>query len=151
MCVACSTPLPVGSRFCPRCGAQQPVGAASDAGGGTLLPGPPPSPGYEAPPTAYAPPGYPATPGGYAVAPPAGTNGFAIASFVLSFFFCLYGIGAILAVVFGHIARSQIRRTGQQGAGLALAGMIIGYVGIGLWVLFVVLAIAAGDDTNTGY
>jgi amino acid transporter len=141
----------VGSRFCPRCGAQQPVGAASDAGGGTLLPGSPPSPTYSPPPDAYAPPGY-GTVGGYPVPPPpTGTNGFAIASFVLSFFFCLYGIGAILAVVFGHIARSQIRRTGQQGAGLALAGLIIGYVGIGLWVLFIVLAIAAGDDTNTGY
>ncbi len=42
---------------------------------------------------------------------------------------------AIVAVVTGHIARGQIRRTGEQGAGLALAGLILGYVHLALIAL----------------
>ena len=36
--------------------------------------------------------------------------------------------GALIAVVAGHIARGQIRRTGESGKGLALAALVIGYV-----------------------
>jgi hypothetical protein len=57
-----------------------------------------------------------------------GTDGLAIASLVLGIVW-LGGIGSILAVVFGHIARRRIRRTGQSGRGLALAGLILGYIG----------------------
>jgi hypothetical protein len=61
-----------------------------------------------------------------------GTNGFAIASLVLG----LLG-GNLLAVIFGHVARSQIRRTGESGDGLALAGLILGYVELGALVIVV--------------
>lgn len=47
---------------------------------------------------------------------------------------------AIAAVICGHIARGQIRRTGEDGDGLALAGLLIGYAGLALAVL-VVLAL----------
>jgi hypothetical protein len=57
------------------------------------------------------------------------TNGFAIASLVLGIVW-LAGVGSILAVVFGAVARRQNKRTGQHGDGLALAGMILGAVGI---------------------
>jgi uncharacterized protein DUF4190 len=45
--------------------------------------------------------------------------------------FCLT---AILAVVFGHIAISAIRRSegAERGRGQALAGLILGYMGIAL-------------------
>jgi hypothetical protein len=156
MCVACSTPLPAGSLFCPRCGARQPETSPA-APDGSLLPTPPPPPAaFAPPPGAYAPPGTQPALGsyGYAAPPaqaPTGTNGFAIASFVLSFFFCFYAVPSILAVIFGHVARGQIRRTGQQGGGLALAGLIIGYVGIALMALLLVLVIAAGDDVDSGH
>lgn len=48
------------------------------------------------------------------------------------------------AVVTGHIARSQISRTGQSGSGLALAGIITGYVVVGFCVLFTVIAFIIG-------
>src|SRR5665647_2840580 len=51
-----------------------------------------------------------------------GMNAFAMASLVLG----LTG-GSIIAVVFGHIARSQIRRTKETGGGLAIAGLVLGY------------------------
>lgn len=54
-----------------------------------------------------------------------GTNGLAIASMVLG----LVG-GSVLAVVFGHVARSQIRSTREDGDGLAVAGLVLGYLGL---------------------
>jgi hypothetical protein len=45
------------------------------------------------------------------------------------------------AIVTGHIARGQIRRTGEAGGGLALAGLIIGYVYVGFLVVFIAILI----------
>jgi hypothetical protein len=46
---------------------------------------------------------------------------------------------AIAAIVCGHLARRKIRRTGERGRGLATAGLILGYIGVGL--LAVTLAV----------
>ena len=57
-------------------------------------------------------------------------------------------VGSIVAVVTGHIARSQIRRTGEEGAGMALAGLILGYVHLAVaaivLVILVIVLIVAG-------
>ncbi|WP_409048285.1 DUF4190 domain-containing protein [Microbacterium sp. HA-8] len=45
-------------------------------------------------------------------------------------------IGSVVGIVLGHVARSQIRRTGESGAGLALAAIIIGWIGVGIIVIF---------------
>jgi|GEM_PF-337034 len=45
------------------------------------------------------------------------------------------GFGAIAAVITGHISLAQIKKSGESGRGLALTGMILGYVGVGLWIL----------------
>ena len=50
-------------------------------------------------------------------------------------------IGAIVAIVTGHMARRQIRRTGEDGAGLALAGLILGYVHLALFALLVLIVL----------
>jgi hypothetical protein len=42
---------------------------------------------------------------------------------------------APLGIVFGHVARRQISRSGEQGSGLATAGLILGYVFTALAVL----------------
>jgi hypothetical protein len=59
------------------------------------------------------------------------TNGLAVASLVLSIVW-ISGLGSLLGIIFGFVARSHIKRhPGQQkGSGLALAGIIIGFVGI---------------------
>jgi hypothetical protein len=59
------------------------------------------------------------------------TNTFAIVSLVTG----VLGM-SVLAIVFGHIARSQIRRTGENGNGLALAGLILGYVALVVLIAF---------------
>ncbi len=98
----------------------------------------------------YMPPGdagygYPAVgaPYGYVTEPK--TNGLAIASLVCSFFFWLYGIGAVLSIVFGFVARSQIKRSAgmQRGGGMALAGIIIGFAGIVLGVILIIVIVVA--------
>jgi hypothetical protein len=84
----------------------------------------------------------------YGYTPPRGTNGLAIASLVTSLVWAC-GISSIAAIVCGHIARSQIKRTGEQGAGMALAGLIIGYLGVAVVVgYFVVVAIVLANDPN---
>jgi hypothetical protein len=47
----------------------------------------------------------------------------------------LWGIGSILGVIFGHIALRQIASTGEQGRGLAIAGLVLGYVGLATLIL----------------
>ena len=64
----------------------------------------------------------------YAVGPK--TNTLAIVSLVLS----IIGI-SIGGVIAGHIALKQIKERGEAGHGLALAGLIIGYVGCLGWIL----------------
>src|SRR5687768_6760453 len=60
------------------------------------------------------------------------TDGLAIASliFSISSFVVLPLIGSIVGVVCGHMARSRLRHSTDEGHGLALAGVIIGWVGI---------------------
>lgn len=53
----------------------------------------------------------------------------------------LPGLGAILAVIFGHVARRQIRTTGQRGNGFATAGLILGYIGIGFAAIFAIILV----------
>jgi hypothetical protein len=69
----------------------------------------------------------------------------AIASLILSISgFILLGIvGSILGVVFGHIAQGQIKRAvpPEEGQGLASAGIIVGYIGIGLNLLILLAAL----------
>ncbi len=106
------------------------------------VPSPAPS-GFEAapPPPAAAPPPSPS----YAAAPPpaapgaAGkvTNTMAIITLIagiggLTF---LPFVGSIVAVITGPMADKQIRNTGEDGAQLAKVGKILGWVGLGLWVL----------------
>lgn len=84
----------------------------------------------------------------YTGAPTAGgrTNVLAIVALVLAFVVPLGGI------ICGHISLSQIKRTGEQGHGLALAGTILGYVfTIGYILLFVGLIAISIAAANAGY
>ncbi len=67
-------------------------------------------------------------------------NGLAIAS-VLAAVLWFAGIGAVLALVFGYRARSQIKDSAgsQTGSGLATAGIILGWIGIAIGVTLIIL------------
>ncbi len=69
------------------------------------------------------------------VPPPGRTSGLGIASMVLGILW-LFWIGSILAVIFGHVALSQIRKDPSiQGRGMAIAGLVLGWVGVGVLLI----------------
>jgi hypothetical protein len=114
------------------------------------------APPYGQTPPVYAPPpGYPQSygqpPPQYGQPPPYGpqygpqyggypvhrpTNGLAIASMVLGIVW-IYWVGSVLALVFGYIARGQIRRSGHNGDGMAIAGIVLGWVGVATFAVFI--------------
>jgi hypothetical protein len=74
------------------------------------------------------------------------TNALAIAALICGAAQFLTGITFIPAIVLGHIARRQIRRTREQGDGMALAGLILGYIGgiLFIIILFIVISVWIG-------
>lgn len=106
--------------------------------------GPPPGPPspYGPPPGFGAPPGYGAPyPGGYYNPGQAQrTNVLAISSLVASLLGLLFWPLALVGAVLGVVAISQIKRTGEAGHGMAVAGTAVGGAAV---VLSFVLAIAA--------
>lgn len=114
---------------------------------GAALPGA--APAYQ-PPPGYGggyPPPYPGYPP-YGYPPPRTTNGMAIASLVCSLSGFLTFLSAPVGAILGHIARKQIRERGEEGDGMALAGIIVGWIitglgvlGCGAYVLFIVVLI----------
>ena len=61
-------------------------------------------------------------------------------------------------IVCGHIALSQIKRTGEGGRGLAIAALIIGYAFTAFWIIYfvviiviIVAAAASGSSSSSGY
>ena len=84
------------------------------------------------------------------VAPPK-NNALAIASLVCGVAqVMLWPLATIPAVVLGHVARHQIRRTGEQGAGLAMAGLVLGWIGVGFAVLAILGLVAMVAVTSSG-
>src|SRR2546427_102170 len=114
LCSVCGNPVSDGERFCRVCGTQ--VSAASFA---------PPSPAV-----AVA-----------ATGPPA-TSGKAIASLVCGISFLLLP-AAIVAIIFGHLSLSEIRKSAGRlkGEGIAIAGLVLGYLGV-LAIPFVLIIAA---------
>jgi hypothetical protein len=70
------------------------------------------------------------------------TNGLAVASLVLGILW-IYWIGSILALIFGYNAKGQIDRSNgmQSGRGLAVAGIVLGWVGVGTLALVLIVAL----------
>jgi hypothetical protein len=76
------------------------------------------------------------------------TSGMAIASLVLGILW-IYWLGSILALVFGYLAKREIRESNEpiEGSGLATAGIVLGWVGIGtLTVVIGLIVLAAMFD-----
>jgi hypothetical protein len=93
-------------------------------------------PGY-GPPVGYAPPPQYGRP----------TNTMAILALVMAFVFAPVGL------ILGIIARKQIARTGEDGDGLALAGIIVGGVITAFFAVMIVFMIIAfaGMSSYTTY
>jgi type II secretory pathway pseudopilin PulG len=86
------------------------------------------------------------TPGGQmpAAALPQETSGKAIASLVFGLFIFAFPL-SILAVIFGHLSLSEIRKSAGRlkGQGMAIAGLVLGYAGLAAIPLLLILAAIA--------
>ncbi|NUO55278.1 MAG: DUF4190 domain-containing protein [Hamadaea sp.] len=115
----------------------------------------PTSPEVQPPTTGYVvPPGY-AAPYPMQYAPVRKTNGLAIAALVTSIvaFSLCYPL-TIVGAILGHVARRRIRETGEDGDGLALAGIVVGWIGFALTVAaaaLIVFLIANDFFDEPGY
>jgi hypothetical protein len=83
--------------------------------------------------------------------PPATTNSLARASLVLGVaeFFTM-GLTAIPAIICGHMAKREMRQTGQRGDGLATSGLVLGYMAIIFWGILIALSVVSAVMTTTG-
>ena len=118
-CTACGNQVQdANASFCPRCGAQLPPAGAPIPASTNL-----PFAGTTAVPT---------------------TSGLAIVSLLCGILFFIFP-SAVAAIIFGHISRSDIRRSGgrKTGAGMALAGLILGYVGVAIIPIILIVAAIA--------
>ncbi|MEY2695221.1 MAG: hypothetical protein RLZZ72_477 [Actinomycetota bacterium] len=60
---------------------------------------------------------------------------------VVSLASAISGIGALIAVITGHIALKQIKASGESGRTLALTGTVLGYVHLAGWIIFGILGV----------
>jgi DUF1707 SHOCT-like domain/Domain of unknown function (DUF4190) len=84
--------------------------------------------------------------------PPVTTNSLARASLVLGVaeFFTM-GLTAIPAIICGHIAKREMRQTGQRGDGLATSGLVLGYMAVIFWGILIALSIVGAVISASGY
>ena len=85
------------------------------------------------PPAGFMPPMHASAPSSHP-----GTNALAVLSLVFAF------LGGLLAIPFGHIALFQIKRSGERGRGMAITGLILGYI----WLITLSIAIGVYLDTT---
>ena len=73
------------------------------------------------------------------------TSGYAIASLICSLlgYIGVFGFGPLLGIIFGHLALREIDRSNGmlQGRGIAQAGLILGYIALGIVLLMVIFFI----------
>jgi hypothetical protein len=83
--------------------------------------------------------------------PPVTTNSLARASLVLGVaeFFTM-GLTAVPAIICGHMAKREMRQTGQRGDGLATSGLVLGYMAVIFWGILIALSIVTAVISASG-
>jgi len=76
------------------------------------------------------------------------TNGFAIASLFVGIIW-LFGLGSIAAIALGYLGMKQIEASGghQGGRAIAIAGIVIGVVGLASFAILIGFLISSSNDT----
>jgi hypothetical protein len=96
--------------------------------------------------------------GGFGASPPRAaqpaqgarrTNGMAVAALVLGILW-LWGLGSLLGLIFGYVGKGEIDRSGgvQSGRGMAVAGIVLGWIGIGLTIVLILSFVAASPEVQ---
>jgi competence protein ComGC len=114
-CSGCGNNIAAGEKFCRVCGKEIPASAGTTPGAGI--------PALSTPPE---------------------TSGKAIISLVCGLFLFAFPM-SVLAIIFGHLSLSEIRKSAGRlkGEGLAMTGLVLGYVGVAaIPVILIIAAIA---------
>ncbi len=61
------------------------------------------------------------------------------------------GIGALIAVITGHISLAQLRDSGERGKALAITGTVLGYLHLVGWIIFTILAVVSSALFYSGF
>lgn len=105
-------------------------------------------------------PGSPYAPAGGYVVPARPQNSLALVGMILSLVGLVSGVTAIAGIICGHIARKQIRQTGEDGDGMALTALIVGYIVCGLMLAYLafvvvyfifIIGVIGASSTTSGY
>ncbi|WP_024793604.1 DUF4190 domain-containing protein [Tomitella biformata] len=101
---------------------------------------PPVGPGYGYPPMGQYGAQYP-------YPPPPGTNGLAIAALITAVAgLSLCGFPSVLGLIFGIVSLQQIKKSGEQGRGMAIAGIVVGGIAAAVilaWLGIIIVASAS--------
>jgi type IV pilus assembly protein PilA len=114
-CPNCKNNLADFVAVCPFCGAGMPVAQAPQVGA--------PPPEWSGPPQ---------------------NSGKAIASLICGLVFFFWPLSAVAAVILGHLALSDIKRSAGRlaGRGMAIGGLVTGYIGVSIIPFLIIAAIA---------
>ncbi|MBB1243660.1 DUF1707 and DUF4190 domain-containing protein [Streptomyces durbertensis] len=78
----------------------------------------------------------------WAAPPPVSNNGSAVGALICGVLAPMtWGVTAVPAVILGHKAKAEIKRTGERGDGYATAGLVVGYLSIAFWGLLIVFGL----------
>jgi len=140
-CTTCDTPLEPGALFCANCGARVTPTASTAptimlTGEAQPLPATPAISQPATPPAAYGQYGAQAQPYASLNVPNSNAAVISLVFGILAWVGLVF-IGAVVAVVAGHMARREIRDSGGRigGGGMAMAGLLLGYIQIGLLLM----------------
>jgi len=61
------------------------------------------------------------------------------------------GVGALIAVITGHISLAQLRDSGEKGKALAVTGTVLGYLHLVGWIIFTILAVVSSALFYSGF
>ena len=81
------------------------------------------------------------------------TSGAATASLILGvvglvFGWCTFGVPCVIAVILGHIGYAQTKHGAASGRGMAVAGLVLGYVMLVPGIILAMVIMSSGAMTS---
>ncbi len=102
-----------------------------------------PVPPMQLQPQIAVPQGIPVVTPAFLPVPVRPANGLAVASLLCGIAGTILAVPSVAAIVLGHRAHEQIRRSGESGESTATAGLALGYLGLAFWAMVLTVALSS--------